>query len=483
MKTIIKIFGIIGIVIISSVFTILIYTNFFKEKVKFVEIENKPAAKEIAFVTPIPSSQQPIDLSFAASKAVKAVVHVQTLYNIDQPVTNLWDYFFGYENYEERKRLFRGSGSGVIISNDGYIVTNYHVIEQSENIHVVLNDKRNFKAKLVGQDPTTDLALLKIDADNLSVINYGNSNRVKLGEWVLAVGNPYNLTSTVTAGIISAKARSIGFNREQMSIESFIQTDAAVNPGNSGGALVNTNGDLIGINTAIQSRTGAYSGYSFAIPVNIVKKIVQDLKEFGKVQRAFIGISIQEINAELVEEKKLKEIKGVYINSITENGAAESAGLKIGDIILSINNINVNSIEELLEQISNYRPGDKVDLLIKRNGKLKHYQIVLRNRQGNTSFILENQIDKLGAKFSSISIKTKRNLQIDSGLEVVSLNNGLFKKNGVREGFIITKINNTKVNSEYDIENALITETENDKVNFYGIYPNGRRVYYSININ
>jgi len=440
----------------------------------------KPSFNFTGFSPPV--SPQPIDLSKAAQQSVQAVVHIQTLYSIEQTPTNLLDYFFGYSQNHNRERTVRGYGSGVIISEDGYIVTNNHVIQRSDNIQVVLNDKRVFKATLMGQDKTTDLALLKIDIDDLPIIPYGNSDELKLGEWVLAIGNPFNLTSTVTAGIISAKARSIGINESRMPIESFIQTDAAVNQGNSGGALVNASGQLIGINTAIQSRTGTYTGYSFAIPVNIVKKVVTDIKEFGQVQRAFMGVTIREIDDALVKEKNIDRIEGVYVTAVSDDGSAKSAGIREGDIMLSINKVRVNSTEQLLEQISKYRPGDRIDVLIKRNGKSKTYNVQLRNILGNITLGKQRYINALGASFTEISNRQKWQLQIESGLQVSNLKNGLLRQNGIREGFIITKINDIDIDSETDIELAFQDAEQNKIAYIYGIYPNGRRLYYKINL-
>ena len=355
------------------------------------------------------------DLTQAAEKSVHAVVHITTKvkaqsYNgFDNP---LFDFFFGPRgniqpkgnNQEPEYNL--GAGSGVIISPEGYIVTNNHVIEDADNIEVVLNDNRKFTAKIIGRDPNTDIALVKIDAKDLPYLSWGNSESLKLGEWVLAVGNPFNLTSTVTAGIVSAKSRSIGIMSGQMPLESFIQTDAAVNPGNSGGALVNASGELVGINAAIASRTGSYSGYSFAVPASIAHKVVDDLKQFGGVQRALLGVEMKPVDDDLAKEKKLSKIEGVYVARITEEGAARQAGIKAGDVIIAVNGNQVNAPQQLQEQIGKYRPGDKVAITVKRNGDLKQYEVVLRNTKGDTSIVKES-FSVLGAEFASITEKDK----------------------------------------------------------------------------
>jgi Do/DeqQ family serine protease len=380
-----------------------------------------------------------------------------------------------------------GSGSGVIISNDGYIVTNNHVIDKSKEIEVTLNDKRTFKAKLVGADPNTDIALLKIEAEKLPVILFGNSDSLKIGEWVLAVGNPFNLTSTVTAGIVSAKARNINIINSQMKIESFIQTDAAVNPGNSGGALVNTRGELIGINTAIASQTGSYAGYSFAIPTSIVKKVVSDIRQFGFVQRAVLGVSMKEITSEIAKEKNLKTMEGAFVDAVVENSAAEKAGVKKGDIIIKVEEVEIKSSSQLQEQIGRYSPGDKVSLTVLRDNKEIKLNAELKNRQGTTKVESgEVNLDMLGAEFKEISAKLKDQFQLDYGMEVKSVNKGKFQTAGIKEGFVIVKINNQAIRSTDDIKEVLTEAINtNDKfkvLNIAGVYPNGKVAYYAVNL-
>lgn len=330
-----------------------------------------------------------IDLREAARKSVPGVVHVKTIeIGREYYGNSLLHYFFGVEPETREVPRTTGAGSGVIISEDGYIITNNHVVKGANRVLVVLNDNREFDARLVGQDAYTDIALLKIEGENLPHLEYGNSDEVSLGEWVLAVGNPFNLTSTVTAGIISAKARELGLNRGRMSLESFLQTDAAINPGNSGGALVNTKGELIGINTLIQSPTGVFSGYAFAIPVNIVRKVVNDLRSYGKVQRAVFGIRMGELTPALAEELGVKETSGIYVGEVLAGGAAQKAGIKEGDIIQGINDIEVKTSPEFYEQLSKYNPGKEIQVKIKRKGQEKIVNVVLQNSYGDRKVVI-----------------------------------------------------------------------------------------------
>jgi serine protease Do len=416
------------------------------------------------------------DFVKAADATVHAVVHVKVYGS--QQVYDPFQGFFGYQNPQRQQT--QGSGSGVIITEDGYIVTNNHVVSDAEKVEVTLNDNRNFTAKVIGTDPSTDLALLKVDEKGLPFVTYGNSDEVKVGEWVLAVGNPFNLTSTVTAGIVSAKARNIGILPDQYKIESFIQTDAAVNPGNSGGALVNTKGELVGINSAIASTTGSYTGYSFAIPVNLVRKVMDDLAEFGSVQRGFIGVSIRDIDSKLAQEKGLKEVKGVYVAGLSEDGAAKQAGLEEGDIITKVGEISVNTVPQLQEQIGHFRPGDKVDVTAVRNGNEKLFTVVLRNKDGGTALVkpvpASSSLSLLGASFSEITSSDKSNLGISGGAKVSRINPGKLRSAGIKEGFIITSIDRKPVRSMNDLENAL--KDRQGGVLIEGIYPNGMKGYY-----
>jgi serine protease Do len=419
-----------------------------------------------------------IDFSQAAQSSLAAVVHITTRYN--QPNYTLYDFIFG--GNPSASRQVESSGSGVIISSDGYIVTNNHVIERSEGIQVVLNDKRSYEAKLIGSDPQTDIALLKIDDKNLPCINYGDSDKLQVGEWVLAVGNPFNLTSTITAGIVSAKARNINILSGQYGIESFIQTDAAVNPGNSGGALVNTNGQLIGINTAIASRTGSYVGYSFAIPVNIVRKIVADLIEFGEVQRAYLGISMADIDSQLAETFDLDNLNGVYVAEISKDGAADKAGIKKGDIILSIEGQETNSLSALLEQLSMYRPGDDIQLIVRRDKSNKNFKLKLHNKYGNENIVKSQKIESLGAEFEALSQQEKLYYRLKNGVKVKTLYPGKMLSQGVREGFIITAINRLPVNSTEDIH-KIIKDANENAIFIEGIYPDGSIAYYAFGLD
>ena len=365
------------------------------------------------FFTTSPGSVTDNDFTRAAEKTVNAVVGItnkqvrqtQSFGGMNDP---FFDFFFGQRGQRQEEPQSSdpmpvGAGSGVIISSDGYIVTNNHVIEKADELTVTLNDRRQFTATLVGTDPTTDIALLKIDAKDLPTIPMGQSDALKVGEWVLAVGNPFNLTSTVTAGIVSAKARSISVGSSKLGIESFIQTDAAVNPGNSGGALVNTAGELVGINTAIYSQTGNYAGYSFAVPSSIVSKVVTDLKQYGTVQRALLGIIGGDVNADVVEQKDLKVNEGVYVDQVSEDGGAAEAGIKPGDVITSVNGTTINTMAQLQGEIARYRPGDKVKVVVDRKGDKKNFTVKLKNTKGNTDVIQTKGIDKLGATFKNLS--------------------------------------------------------------------------------
>ena len=418
------------------------------------------------------------DFTAAAESTVNAVVHVKTMYG-NKNSASVYDFIFG-NPYGYQSPQAEASGSGVILSEDGFIVTNNHVIENANSIEVVLNDNRTYPAKLIGRDPSSDIALLKIEENNLPTIPFGDSEALKVGEWVLAVGNPFNLTSTVTAGIVSAKARNLNMTNKQFAIESFIQTDAAVNPGNSGGALVNTNGELIGINTAIASKTGSYSGYSFAVPSTIVKKIVADLKEFGTVQRALLGVSITDMNSVIAKELDIEKLEGVYVNNANEGGAAAEAGIEAKDIILSINDKVVNKVSELQEQISKYRPGDKIKVTVKRDNKIKNIEVTLRNSLGTTSFVNKEVIEILGASFSEITKDEKQSLNISHGLKVSEIGAGKLLNAGIQEGFIIMYMNRAPVTDFETLQNIL-NHTKGG-VYLEGVYPDGTTGYYAFGL-
>jgi len=478
MKKIQNIIFSVLIAIVGGFIAIFIYTNFF-EKPQIVKVEEQKPV-QFAKIGTMNSGQ---DLTYAAELSVKAVVHIQTQYKQQsyQGGNPFYDFFFGDPYRQQEPRYQEASGSGVIISADGYIVTNNHVIESSDNIKIILNDKREFEAKLIGTDPDTDIALLKIDANDLPFLTWGVPDELKLGEWVLAVGNPFNLTSTVTAGIVSAKGRGIGIIGGQLPIESFIQTDAAVNPGNSGGALVNTNGYLVGINTAIASRTGTYSGYSFAVPSSIVKKVVDDLKQFGQVQRALLGVTIQSVNADLAKENNLSTIEGVYVSDVTEEGAARNAGIEKGDVIISIDGNKVNSTSELQEQIGKHRPADKVQVLVKRKNKEKLFTVELRNTKGGTGIVKNNNLSVLGAELEKVDEITRNKLNIRNGLIIKELSKGKLKDAGMREEFIITHVNKRAVNSVDDVKEVL--KMAKGGVLIEGVYVNGEVAYYVFGLN
>ncbi len=392
----------------------------------------------------------------ASESTINSVVHVTTkVVKTTVQQDPFFEFFYGPGSGNKEFKQY-GSGSGVIVSSEGYIVTNNHVIDNASEIEVILNDNSKYSAFVIGTDPSTDVAILKINAPNLKPISFGNSDDLRVGEWVLAVGNPFNLTSTVTAGIVSAKARNINIlsdrtNNNIVPIESFIQTDAAVNPGNSGGALVNTKGELIGINSAISSPTGSYSGYSFAIPINLVQKVMRDLIDFGIVQRAFLGVQISDVNQELKEKHDLPSLKGVFISKVTDDGSADKAGVKEGSVILKVGMKEVNSSAELQEEIGKRRPGDNVTLTVRtKKGVTETIDVILRNIEGSTSLMNKNEVSKtsaLGAVFVNLSDKEKKELNIAYGVKIKTLNAGKLKGLGVEEGMIITKINNDPIES------------------------------------
>ena len=473
------------IAIVGAIIGVITYSKITDTQTRVVEVPvNADSVAQYASLPSMPQGAYP-DLTFAAEKSVHAVVHVMTKgrssvsqFNSGNP---LFDFFFGPNGLQQESQPVMGSGSGVILTKDGFIVTNNHVIDNADEIEVILNDRRTYKAVKVGADPTTDIALLKIEGSDLPFLSYGNSDALKIGDWVLAVGNPFNLNSTVTAGIVSAKSRSLQIIGDQMGIESFIQTDAAVNPGNSGGALVNTQGELVGINTAIASRTGSYSGYSFAVPVSIVKKVVADLMEFGEVQRGLLGISIKEMTSEIAKELNIDKVKGVYVAGVAEGGGAIDAGLKEGDVILSIDNENVNTVSQLQERVGQHRPGDKVNVLVLRDGKTKPFNVTLRNMRGGTEIVkTSSRISELGVTFEPLSDTEKQALRLRNGLKVASVGAGKFRDAGIREGYVITKANRVPINSEEDMKKVI--DVADEGLFLTGIYVNGRVAYYAINL-
>ncbi len=424
------------------------------------------------------------DFVNAADLTVHAVVHIkaelQQRNKTYSDFFDLFDEFFGNPHYRYNNAPIIATGSGVIVSPDGYIVTNNHVVQQASHLEVTLNDKRSYEATVIGTDPTTDLALIKIDENDLPYLKYGNSDNVKVGEWVLAVGNPFNLTSTVTAGIVSAKARNINILGDVGAIESFIQTDAVVNRGNSGGALVNTDGELVGINAAIASNTGSYTGYSFAIPSNIVKKVINDFLDYGEIQRAYLGITFREIDAEFANEKGLDDVNGVYVVDVAEDGAAGNAGIESGDVILKVDNTKINSKASLLETIGTKRPGDVVTVYVKRGNSVKQFDVTLKNRSGNTDIVKNDNIDILGASFGPLSEQEMEDLSIDHGLKITDLSGGKLKDAGIREGFIILNVDKQPVKGVDELKYLL--EGKRGGILIEGIYPNGQRAYYGLGL-
>ena len=423
------------------------------------------------------------DLTYAAESAVKAVVSIESTKRVaSSSYIDPFYYFFGMpEGASPQSREARSGGSGVIISNDGYIVTNNHVIDGADKLSVKLTDGRVFEGSVVGADPATDIALIKIDAEELPTIPFGSSDDLRLGEWVLAIGSPMDLQSTITAGIVSAKARSLGAIDNRYGIESFIQTDAAVNPGNSGGALVNSRGELVGINTIIKSSTGSYVGYSFAVPVSIVSKVVVDLKESGVVQRAVLGVSFRAVDQafidQLGEQTGITQIGGVYVASVVEGGAAAKAGIREGDVIMTIEGVKVNDSATLMEQIGKRRPGDKVKVVYRRDGKSYSVDVTLQNRSGDTAPVERKDSDlseSLGGKFVTASSSLCRHLGIRGGVQVQRiLEGGLLQRARIKEEFIITHINDRPILSVDDLD-RLSGKIES----IDGIYPNGRAASY-----
>ena len=409
----------------------------------------------------------------ASQKSTNSVVFIQTLSEIEYRTGGWMDWFF-----EPRSSQRVGSGSGVVFEKNGYIITNNHVVDDADIIKVIAG-KRNYEAKLVGKDPNSDLAVIKINSSELSVIDKGDSEKVAVGEWVLAVGNPFNLTSTVTAGIVSAKGRNINILKEKFPIESFIQTDAAINPGNSGGALVNIKGELIGINTAILSRTGSYAGYGFAIPINIVKKVFYDIVTYGIVQKAFIGASFIDLDGELAEELKIDNLQGVIITEIEEDGAAEKAGLKKWDILRKMNHYVIKNKSEVEELIAKSYPGDSFTVAIEKNGKVYEKNIVLTNSNGEEKIIKRNiYISKeLEASFEKVSKVEKNLLRIQNGVKVIEYDKkGLFSKLGIPKDFIITRINHRQIDNPKELDDILANIR--GRFDIIGITSKGRKVYY-----
>ena len=511
MKTLKLIFSFLLVSILSAGVAIGVYAflnsgngNYFSSNKSI----NPQGFRTVGYATPAENT----DFTYAAENTVNAVVHIKSVAKPSERNRSSRDYrgnidpyefFFGDSNpffgqpYQRQPRV--GFGSGVIISADGYIVTNSHVIDGADEIEVTTNDDQIHKAKIIGSDDLTDVALLKIEGKDFHALPFGDSDQLKVGEWVLAVGNPFNLTSTVTAGIVSAKGRSeiisgrYGSRGAQNKIQSYIQTDAAVNPGNSGGALVNTKGELIGINTLIYSETGNFVGYSFAIPINIAKKVVSDFKQYGVVQRGLLGVQIYDLSALKEKEPdkygKIKINEGVYVDGFPSNSSAQKAGIQVGDIITSVNGAKVKNSQELRAQISRYSPGDKINVQVYRNDATKNYTVELKNDQGTTEVVKQrNPQDILGATFKELSNETKTRIGINYGIEVTDLVNGKLKSAGIKKGFIILSANDTRILLPEDLESIVadVLKKDPDDRGLYikGFYPDTRRMeYVAIDLN
>lgn len=468
------------VALMVSVLTIGGFSWLNKSQQKALKIEHIDAtpSSSVLYTKDEVGDYVPLDFTRTAGQVMDAVVHIKSTQT--HPVVSnrrngqmpdifgddFFKRFFGPESegrQGERRNMtpqpIVGTGSGVIINSEGYIVTNNHVIADADDIEVTLHDNRNYKASVIGVDPNTDLALLRIQEKNLPTLKMGDSEALKVGEWVLAVGNPFNLNSTVTAGIVSAKGRSINILREQYAIESFIQTDAAINPGNSGGALVNLNGDLIGINTAIASPTGAYSGYGFAVPVSIVSKVIEDLLAYGIVQRGYLGAMIRTVDGNFAKEKGLDVNSGVYVDSLVENSAAKVAGIKPGDVITTVSGTNIRTNADLLGEIARYRPGDEITMTINRNGKEKEIKVMLSNREGTTELVEKKAValfETLGAELEPLSKKDAQKMNIAGGVKIDKLIPGkLRQQTDIQPGFIITKVDGKAVKDVDDLEKAL----------------------------
>lgn len=431
-----------------------------------------------------------LNFVYAAKSATPAVVHIRTKYRATNtgtasrnPMEEFFKDYFGDQYDRGQRSPGMGAGSGVIVTEDGYIATNNHVVENASEIEVMLNDNRIFDAEIVGTDPDTDLALLKVNGEKLPYMSFGDSENIQIGEWVLAIGNPFEFRSTVTAGIVSAKARNINILARSGSatrIEAFIQTDAAVNPGNSGGALVNLKGELVGINTAIASPTGAFAGYSFAVPATLVKKVIYDLRDFGAVQRPLLGIQIVDVSASLAEEKGLNVLKGVYVAKVNSGTSAAEAGLQEKDVIIAIDGKKISNVAQLQEQVALNRPGDKIEVTFIRDGKTRTVDATLKNQFMNTDVVKANSGFSIeGATIVPVTKKLKEKLELESGVQVQKIGEGKWKEAGIKEGFVITKIDKRPISNMEDLTSAL-NRAQGEGILIEGVYPNGEKAYYGI---
>lgn len=491
-KSNLKTLAIVGA--LSSATTLGAYKLFLEKSPSDAVFTTTPSAfTRLVSDVSVSAPGNPGDFTYAAEKSTPAVVHITTKMtrNVSrqgQMIDPFEDFFggnpFGGGNpHRQQPEAQEASGSGVIISADGYIVTNNHVVQDADEVSVILNDKRSYKAKVISTDPSTDIAVIQVKANNLPFLSFGDSDAIKVGEWVLAVGNPFNLESTVTAGIVSAKGRQNIIDRGDKDVnplESFIQTDAAVNPGNSGGALVNLKGELIGINTAIYSRTGQFAGYSFAVPVGIVKKVAADLIKYGNVQRGYLGVNIQEVNSKLVEEKDLKVNDGVYVAGMPAGSTAKEAGIKVNDVIVKIDGIATGSQSKLMELVGRKRPGENVVVTVNRDGELKDFTVVLKNKDGNTNIVKGEassviKSDYLGAKLSNLSEAEKAKYKTSGGAKITEIDpNGRLGYQGFEKGFVITKIDDKSVSDAKEIAEMLASRK--GRVKIEGIDIDGTRV-------
>jgi len=448
------------------------------------QVASKPAVVTQSMVTSklanYATPAENTDFTKAASATLSAVVHVKnvSVQEVEDPFSS---FFYGNSDKREFKQV--GSGSGVIISKDGYIITNNHVIENAKTLEITLNDKRKFKATVIGADPNTDIALIKINATDLPYIPFGNSDNIKVGQWVLAVGNPFNLASTVTAGIISAKGRDININKSSRAIESFIQTDAVVNPGNSGGALVNTRGELIGINSAIESITGSYMGYSFAVPSNIAKKVIEDMMLYGKVQRAYLGVNVDNLNADKAKTYEVPNTEGVIIVNVLDKGAAKKAGLKKDDIIVKIDQVNINKYADLVGFLGTKRPGDKINLTVIRDGVTKAIPLTLKNRFGKETVSKTDYVNYYIGSVKPLTKSEKSKFDINYGVKINNLTNDELKAKGVQNNDIILAINDIKVSDANDLSMFLQNNRNKNYITMQILNQQGRVGYVSLRLD
>jgi len=483
--------------VLGSVITIVATQSFLKQEAQGVKIEhvNGLPVSQVAYTTNEKGEIVPLDFTGTAEKVTQAVVHIRSTQEArtsdNSQVPDAFRQFFFDSPYENQMPR-QSTGSGVIINREGYIVTNNHVVEGSEIVHVTLSDNRELKAEVIGTDPDTDLAVIKVNAKDLPYLSFVNSDQTKVGQWVLAVGNPFNLNSTVTAGIISAKGRNINIinsnkqnrNGQQFntSIESFIQTDAAINPGNSGGALVDLNGGLVGINTAIASPTGSYSGYGFAVPANIVSKITEDLIAFGTVQRGWLGINVGSVTSDLVKENDLAVNEGAFVagfGDAADKSAAKAAGIKEGDVVVKLDDTSIKSSTALIEYIGRKRPGDKVSVTVNRSGKEVVIPVTLKNRDGNTNTVKREEkadVAAMGLELEDLDSKALKRLDVTSGVKVKELDTKL-KRSGMREGFIITHVDDKAVKSVKEVDEILKKKRAGDLITFAGLYEDYPREY------